>query len=137
MRYIGAKYAPETYYPKDIEARARVDQWLDWKSAQIAPPMRPLFFTHVLNSTDFTPQQMAEAEADWAKYFTVLDGQLAKTGAFVTGPNMTIADAALGMAVHRFLNLPITRPDTPHVVQYYKMLSERPSYQKTVLIGLP
>lgn len=137
LRYIAGKYGQPPLYPADVQQRARVDQWLDWKISHVAPAMRPLFFTRVLNSKDYTDKEVADAEADWNKYFTILDGQLGRTGAYVAGSDFTIADCAIGMAVHRFMTMPCDRPALQHVERYYGQLSERPSYQKTVLIGVP
>ncbi len=137
LRYLAAKNGPESYYPANLARRAIVEQWLDWKLAHVSPAMKPLFFRHFLKMGEFTGREMEEAEAECAKLFTILDGQLAKTGAYVAGPDITIADSAVGMAVHRWLNLPLKRPDLPHVRGYYETLSRLPSYEKTVRIGMP
>jgi glutathione S-transferase len=137
LRYIAAKYAPESYYPADIIRRAGVDQWLDWKIAHVAVAVRPLFFRHFLKIGDFTEREVEQGEAQCAKLFTILDAQLGKTGAYAAGSNFTIADCSLGMAVHRYLNLPVRHPELPELSRYYSALSQRPAYQKTVLIGMP
>jgi len=137
MRYLAAKYGPESYYPKNLQHRAIVDQWLDWKIAHISPALRPLFFRHFLKMGEFTDREVEDAEAESAKLFTILDGQLKKTGAYVAGPEITIADSSLGMAVHRWLNLPLKRPALPQVERYYETLSRLPSYEKTIRIDMP
>jgi glutathione S-transferase len=98
LRYLAAKYGPPSLYPADLRDRALVDQWLDWKIAHVSPAIRPLFFTHFLKTGDFSDREVADAEAECARLFTILDAQLAKTGAYATGPELTIADCALGMA---------------------------------------
>ncbi len=137
LRYLAAKNGPESYYPSNLERRAIVDQWLDWKIAHISPALLPLFFRHFLKIGEYTDREVEEAEAGCAKFFTILDGQLGKTGAFVAGPDITIADSAIGVAVHRWLNLPLERPSLPHVARYYETLSRLPSYEKAVRIGMP
>ncbi|HZV20037.1 MAG TPA: glutathione S-transferase family protein [Hyphomicrobiales bacterium] len=137
MRYLAAKNGLENYYPTDLKQRAAVDQWLDWKIAHVSPAIRPLFFRHFLKMGEFTDREVAEGEAECAKLFTILDGQLGKTGAFVAGTNITIADCSLGMAVHRWLNLPVKRPELRNIARYYEALSARPSYEATVRIGMP
>ena len=124
-------------YPTDLVQRAKVDQWLDWKLSNIPEPMRPLFFRYFLKMGEFTDQQISAAEAECVKFFTILDQQLEKTGAYVAGSNLTIADCATGMAAHRWLNLPLERPELPNLARYYRTLSERPAFQKTILIGMP
>jgi glutathione S-transferase len=137
LRYLAAKNGPESYYPSNLERRAVTDQWLDWKIAHVTPAIRPLFFRHFLKMGEFTDREVQEGEAECARLFTILDGQLAKTGAYVAGPDITIADSSIGMAVHRWLNLPLKRPAVPHIERYYEMLSRLPSYEKTVKIGMP
>jgi glutathione S-transferase len=137
LRYLAAKYADESFYPKALERRALVDQWLDWKLGHISPPVRLLFFFHYLKSLIYGEKEAQAAEAESAKFFTILDGQLARTGAFVTGPDLTIADCALGMGVHRWLSLPLNHPKLDNVQRYYRELSERPAFRDSVLIGMP
>jgi glutathione S-transferase len=137
LRYLAAKNGPKSYYPEDLKRRARVDQWLDWKLGHVSPAMRPLFFRHFLKMGEFTDREVADGEAECTKLFTILDAQLGKTGAYVTGPDITIADSSLGMAAHRWLTLPLKRPELGNLARYYESLSSRPSYQKTILIGMP
>ncbi len=137
MRYLAAKNGPESYYPTNLEHRAVADQWLDWKIAHVSPVIRPLFFRHFLKVGEYTNREVEEAEAVCATLFTILDGQLGKTGAYVAGPDITIADSSIGMAVHRWLTLPLKRPPLKNVERYYETLSKLPSYEKTVRIGMP
>jgi glutathione S-transferase len=99
LRYLAAKNGPESYYPSNIERRAIADQWLDWKLGHVTPALRPLFFRHFLKMGEFTDWEVEEAEADAARLFTILDGQLAKTGAYVAGPEITIADSAFDKTI--------------------------------------
>ena len=137
LRYLAAKNGPESYYPSNLERRALADQWLDWKIAHITQAIRPLFFRHFLKMGEFTDREVQEGEAECVRLFTILDGQLGKTGAYVTGSDITIADSSIGMAVHRWLTLPLKRPALPNVERYYETLSRLPSYGKTIKIGMP
>lgn len=137
LRYLAAKYAPDSYYPAAQPQRAYVDQWLDWMLAHLTPAVLPLFFYHFLNSAEYGVAQIEEAERNCTKFFGILDGQLGKTGAFVAGPSLTIADCVIGMAVHRWLSLPVEHGDLKNIARYYGALSGLPSYQKTILIGRP
>jgi len=137
LRYLAAKFGPESYYPADLKLRAIVDQWLDWKIGHVTIAIRPLFYRHFLKIGEYSDRELGEAEAECAKLFIILDDQLGKTDAYVSGPGITIADSALGMAVHRWLSLPIKRPSLRNVGRYYEVLSKLPSYEKTVRIGMP
>lgn len=137
LRYLAAKYGPESYYPRDLGRRAIVDQWLDWNLGHVAPCIMVLFLRHFMKMGEFTDREVEQAEAECAKLFTILNGQLAKTGAYVAGPDITIADNSLGMTLHRWLNLPLKRPDLAEVSRYYETLCRLPSFEKTVRIGMP
>jgi glutathione S-transferase len=76
LRYLAAKFAPESYYPRDLVHRAAADQWLDWKIAQVAVVIRPLFFRLFLKMGDYTDREVEACETECAKLFTILDGQL-------------------------------------------------------------
>nr|WP_281431728.1 glutathione S-transferase family protein [Rhodomicrobium vannielii] len=137
LRYLAAKYGPDGYYPVDLQRRARVDQWLDWKLGHVSPALRVLFMRHFLRIGEYTDREATECEAEANRLFAILDDRLEKTGAYVAGAEITIADSALGMAVHRWLNLPLRRPDLPNVIRYYERLKKLPSFEKTVCIGIP
>lgn len=59
----------------------------------------------------------------------IVEGQLAKTGAYVTGKDFTLADIVLGLATHRWKLSPIEHPDYPALTAYYERLSQRPAFQ--------
>jgi glutathione S-transferase len=137
LRYIAAKYARENWYPRDTLARSGVDRWLDWSLAHLSAPMRLLFFRLFLKTGDYSDREVAEAERECEKYFTILNKELERKEAFVTGSEITIADCAIGSACHRWINLPLRHPDLPALDLYYKKLCERSAFQKTLLIGMP
>jgi glutathione S-transferase len=58
-----------------------------------------------------------------------LDAQLARTGAYVTGGALTLADIVVGLSTHRWYMTPMQRSELPHVAAYYERLSERPGYR--------
>jgi glutathione S-transferase len=58
----------------------------------------------------------------------LLDRQLARAGAFVTGHDFTLADIVIGLSVHRWLSTPMQRPALSHVEAYYERLSQRPGF---------
>lgn len=60
---------------------------------------------------------------------SILDAQLARTGAYVAGETLTLADIPAGLSTHRWYMTPMERPDLPRVAAYYERLSERPGYR--------
>ena len=61
----------------------------------------------------------------------MLDAQLARRP-FVAGDALTMADIALGNAVHRWFSLPSERPDLANVEEWYARLNARPAYRQHI-----
>ncbi len=130
LRYLAAKYGPE-WYPDELQHRARVEQWLDWVMGEIHEPLRQLFFTlHVKPGSD--PEGIPAAEEQAARLCSILDAQLERTP-YIAGEQPSIADCAIGMMVHRWYYMDITRPSLPAVEGYYTRLKARPAFQGPVL----
>ena len=131
LRYLAATHGPE-WYPDNLRERAIVDQWLDWMVIELQEPVRKLFFAfHVQPGSN--PEQVPQAEAEAARAVSILEGQLQKTGAYIAGPQPTIADCAIGMMVHRWYYFDIDRPVMSAVADYYERLKARPAYQGPIL----
>lgn len=138
LRYLAAKYGDESLYPEDLAERAMVDQWIEWQTTTSNVGIRDLFFGLIVKEDwamgeDF----IAKARAQATKAMTLLDAQLADTGAFVTGDNLTIADCALGIFVNRWFSLPMDHADLPALAAYYDRLKSRAAFQDTVIAGGP
>jgi glutathione S-transferase len=73
----------------------------------------------------------------WNRCMGILDAQLARTGAYVAGQVLTLADIVGGLGTHRWYMTPMQRPDLPHVAAYYEKLSERPGYRLHGRTGEP
>jgi len=94
----------ETVYPKDPLARAEVNRWLFFESSQ-------WFASNYAYLVEYIVKPLLGAEPDeaviaaeaprWHKFARIIDDQLAKTK-FLTGDNITLADIAVGSAVHLY-----------------------------------
>lgn len=116
-------------WPADARARADVDRWMDWQQTRLNPPI-----TTVFQGLVRTPPERRDAIAiatgttESAVVWSLLDAQLAGRD-FVTGCQMTLADMAIGPFVHRWFNMPVVRPEAPHLRAWYERLLERPAYR--------
>lgn len=138
LRYLTAKYGNETLYPTDLAERAVVDQWMEWQTTTSNIGIRDLFFGLIVKDPSATGDDfLAKARTQATQAMTLLDAQLADTGAFVAGDNLTIADCALGIFVHRWFSLPIERADLPALAAYYDRLKARQAFEETVIAGGP
>jgi glutathione S-transferase len=132
VRYLAGGDGASTLYPTDAARRADADRWMDWQQTTLGPHMGILYRGWLKSPPDaIDPAQMESARDKAASTWKILDAQLAKR-AYVTGPDLTVADIALGNAVHRWFRLPIERAPLPNLDGWYGRLRERPSYQEHI-----
>ena len=115
--------------PSEPQARAKVEQWMDWQATELNNSWRYAFMALVRKSPAHQDAQLLAAGiANWNQHIGIIDQQLAKNGALITGDDFTLADIVLGLSVSRWLMAPFDKPELTHVVAYEKRLSERPAF---------
>jgi glutathione S-transferase len=137
-RYLAARYGNGALLPAAPAARAQVEQWMDWQATDLNSAWRYAFMHLVRRHRAFDDGAAAEASVQaWNRCMAILDGQLARTGAYVTGAQFTLADVVTGLSVNRWLLSPIARPPLPAVTAYYERLQQRPGFAAHGANGLP
>jgi glutathione S-transferase len=128
-RYLAAKHGRTDLLPAETRQRATVEQWMDWQATELNPAWRYAFYALVRKWPEYQdPQQIEASVAGSSKVMGILEGQLAKTGAYAAGAEFTLADIVLGLSVHRFLTLPMRRDDLPAVQAYDARLRQRAAF---------
>ncbi len=56
--------------------------------------------------------------------------------AYLSGDAFGIGDIPLGCLAYAWFNLPIERPELPHLQRWYQSLTQRIAFQKVIAIGL-
>jgi len=126
-RYLAAQHRRPDLLPEAPQARAIVEQWMDWQSSELNGAWRYAFMGLVRHSPEHGNAAAISASVEnWTRKMAILEGQLAKTGAFVAGSSFTLADIVIGLSVNRWFMTPIERPVFPAVAEYFERLSERP-----------
>ena len=129
IRYLANAYGGEPLYPASPQARARVDQWIDWQATELNTAWRYAFMSLVRNSQAHQDAQLlAAACKGWTWTMGLLNQQLEKTGAYVAGDSFTLADIPIGLSVNRWYETPMEHAELPAVRAYYERLSSRPGY---------
>lgn len=137
-RYLAAKQGRDDLLPRDVLARARVEQWMDWQLGDLNNAWRYAFMALVRRSDAHQDAAAIEASAAaWNRHMAILEGQLEKSGLFVTGETFTLADIVLGLSVNRWFMTPIGRPELPHVQAYYDRLATRAGFRRHGRNGTP
>jgi len=138
IRYLVNQYGGEHLYPTAAKLRARVDQWMDWQATDLNGAWSYAFLSLVRQSPAHQdPEALAEACRNWARNMTILDRQLERTGAYVSGEVFSLADIPIGLSVNRWFQTPLERPALPAVQAYYERLSEREGYRLHGRNGTP
>lgn len=136
VRYLAAKHGAGTLWPTDPAARALVDRWMDWGSMTLTAAMHGAFWQLIRTAPEkqdkaLITKSIAEAEAAIAILDTALAGK-----SFIGGPAFTMGDIPIGCAVHRWLNLPITRQPASHVAAWYARIMERPGARAVLTVPI-
>jgi glutathione S-transferase len=132
-RYLAASAARHDLLPASPAARARVEQWMDWQATDLNSAWRYAFVALVRKLPGYADASLIAASTrEWNRLMGLLDRQLDRTGAYVAGADLTLADIVLGLSTHRWLATPIERPALPAVDAYYARLLARPGFLRDV-----
>lgn len=138
IRYLLRKADAVHILPTHHGKLARVEQWMDWQSAEMVRPFRILFMGGHLDMPPFnTAEHLDLAHGEATKFMGILNDQLSQTGAYIVGDTFSAADLAAGVYVHRWFALDIERPAHAALEAYYNRLATRPAYMTHVKNGLP
>lgn len=114
--------------PADPQGQGLVEQWLYWQLGELNPVWGYAVYALMRKNPAFNdPARIADSIAKWTAKMEVLEGQLAKTGAYVCGDAFTLADIALALSVHRWFSTPFEREDLPNVTRFYEEMQQRPA----------
>jgi len=137
-RYLAGSQPRSTLLPADSQARARVEQWMDWQATELNTAWRYAFLGLARKSTAHAdPKAIAASVDSWNQHMRLLDQHFAHGGQFVTGEFFTLADVVLGLSTQRWLLTPMDKPHLDAVHGYYQRLSVRPAFRAQIDPGAP
>ncbi len=132
VRYLAARDPQQRLLPRGVQARAVVDQWIDWQIGHGGPSVRALVQLLLRpGAVPPSPDQVAIVGMGAEKTIAVLEHRLSAS-VFLGGADFTIADIINGAAVHRWKTLPLERPTFPAVDAWHKRLIARPAFAASV-----
>ncbi|MFI7858678.1 glutathione S-transferase family protein [Pseudomonas promysalinigenes] len=138
IRYLANRENAIHLYPAEAKARAWVDQWMDWQASDFNKSWGYAFMSLVRKrATHQDPEALEQGCREWTRHMAILDRQLDKTGAYVSGSEFSLADIPIGLSVNRWFETPLTHPDFPAVSAYYERLSERTGFRLHGRNGTP
>ncbi|MGG2020220.1 glutathione S-transferase [Pseudomonas sp. S8] len=138
IRYLAGDHGGADLYPTEPRTRVRVDQWIDWQASELNRSWSYAFMSLVRQSPDHQDSAALLNGVDqWSKTMGILDQQLQKTGAYVSGEQFSLADIPIGLSVNRWFETPLAHPDYVAVRAYYERLSQREGFRLYGRNGTP
>jgi glutathione S-transferase len=137
-RYLATRHQAVGLLPAEAQARAQVEQWMDWQATELNTAWRYPFMSLVRKSPAYQDTALlAEGIAAWGWQMKILETQLQQTQAYVAGEHFTLADVVIGLSVQRWFMTPIERPALPAVAAYYDRLNAREGFRQHGRNGMP
>ncbi|XP_040859453.1 glutathione S-transferase theta-3-like isoform X1 [Ochotona curzoniae] len=97
LLYLSRKYkAPDHWYPQDLQARARVDEYLSWQHTTLrnccTRALWQKVFGPVFLGQSVPPETLAATLAELDRCLQLLEDKFLRDQAFLTGPQISVAD---------------------------------------------
>lgn len=136
VRYLGARYGNQRFWPQDPGRRARLDMWAEWVKTSVAPQLIYKVFWQLVRTRAAERDGKAVAAAAEAlkQLMPRLDARLAD-GAYLGGDDLCFADIIAGHVLYRYMTLDFGKASTPHLDAYYARLAARPAYAEHVMVS--
>lgn len=133
LRYAAQKFGKTSFYPENLEDRARVDQMMDFTTLHVARWMLSLAWNLAMAPKLGRPvsqKSIDDARDSLVTSLPRLERHL-MGGTFLNGPSLSIADCAMApfAASHKLTGLSFG--DFPSIQGYFNRLGERPAWKKT------
>ncbi|MEQ1950775.1 glutathione S-transferase family protein [Mesorhizobium sp. CN2-181] len=136
LRYLGATYGDEQFWPASPGKRAPQDKWAEWIKTTFSPVLGPGLFWPIVGTTPDKRDHagIAAAAGKLKPLAVMLDARLAD-GPYLGGSDICFADIVVGAPLYRYFTLDFDRADTPNLRAYYDRLCQRPAYAEHVTVS--
>ena len=133
LRYICNAHAPHTaLFPREPQARADIDQWMDAQQTVMNRPQGTIFIGLIRTPPEKRDQAaIAAATTEAAQAWGLIGKELGRHK-FICGDVPTLADICWGVHVHRWFNMDFQRPEVPNLRPWYDRLLEIPVYKEHI-----
>jgi glutathione S-transferase len=136
LRYLGARYGDESFWPGDPAQRAALDMWAEWIKTSISPALIYKVFWQLIRTPE-ARRDVAVAEAGAAELRALmprLDARL-EGASYLGGDTLCFADVMAGHVLFRYQTMEFEKVPTPNIDAYYARLTERPAYRQHVMVS--
>ncbi len=122
------------FLPTGLRERASTLQWLMWQMGGLGP-MAGQNGHFLLYAPEKIPYALARYSNEVDRLYGVLNQQLGQTGAYVAGPDYSIADMAIFPWVRTYKAQQVELQKFEHVQRWYHQLKERSGVQRGLEVG--
>lgn len=134
MQYLADKTPGQTLYPRELQARTRVNRWLFWSAHHFAPSVAILNWEHFvkpfLGLGAAEPVLVKKGEAQVTECARLLDGELAgKTWLIEDG--LTLADLAVATPLMSRVHGKLPLDDFKNIAAWFARIEARDSWKRT------
>jgi glutathione S-transferase len=128
-RYVAEK-ASSPLVPRDLKARAKMEQWISIETSEFAGHAMKFIYEHTFKRKQEQPVLDAATKA-LETTTSVMDKQLAKSP-FISGSDFTIADIGYMPYIEYVMGSPAKELLTKHshLMSWWNKISERPAWRK-------
>lgn len=135
LRYLCMKHGLAAWYPEELAARAKVDQWLDWNQARLSPTVVDIVFNSVFLGPAGDRSAVERGLARLPELWSNLDSELTDMP-FLAGVRPTIADLSLASNIFQ-LSLANITPVGRNAADWFQRVSELEGFQKSLPPKVP
>lgn len=136
VRYLAARYSEGALWPGNVAVRAQTDRWMDWAATEWQPAMGPAFLGLIRTPQDQRDAAAIDASTTKTNQLALILENALQRQEYIAGSHLTMGDIVLGCVAHRWLSMPIDRPDTPAMNAWYRRLMMRPATQGVLVLPL-
>jgi len=129
LRYLCNKHQLTSWYPVKTQARALVDQWLDWNQCRLSPSVIDFVFNKVFAGDTGDLKAIVRGEKHLEELLPILESQL-QLSPYLAGNEPTIADLSVVSNIFQ-LGLANVKPPAK-TTQWFQQWLELPGVKKSL-----
>lgn len=135
LRYLAQKHGKHTFYPDNLEERAKVDQIADFTTLHVGRWSQSLVWNLVIAPMIGQTANQAlveEARRQLTGYLPRLERYFTASSAtsYLCGPTLTIADCAFAPTAAGLARAGVSVRDFPLTAGYIQRVTDRPAFKK-------
>ena len=135
VRYLGAQYGDESFWPTDPATRAKLDIWAEWTKTTLYQTLIPGIFWTLIRTkkVDQDAAKLASLIEQIGGLMKMVEARLGDAD-YLGGDTLSFADIIFGHTLYRYYTLDFERASTPALDAYYERLKARPAYVEHVMV---